>query len=194
MPGNTRNLLLFATLAGAALVTWIFSRVSEESGPARTDAGPFGQGYYLLGATLNGTDDDGRIYYRIVADRVEQSAENEDIVLDGIRVEYVPDTDVRWDISAGRGLADASRNSLRLQSEVRLVYMADPGQDAMLFETNELNFFAEEFFASTDQSVTMYRGEAIVTAENLELNLNTDAWILGTKESDNSNVTLRSSH
>jgi len=194
MSGNTRNVLLFACLASAALVTWILGRVTEESTPGRTDSGPAGQGYYLLGATLNGTDSEGRIYYRIFADRVEQSAEGEDFVLDRMRVEYAPDTDVRWDISAGRGQADASRDSLRLQNEVRLVYAADPGQDEMFFETDELNFFATQFFASTDQFVTLYRGDSIVTAERLELDLNTDAWVLGTKESDDSNVTLRSAY
>jgi LPS export ABC transporter protein LptC len=93
---------------------------------------------------------------------------------------------VRWNISAARGTAHESLDVLELQEEVRLVYAADAGQDETVFETNSLRLVADQFFASTDQPITMRKGRASITATGLELDLETDFWKL---ESD---VAIRS--
>jgi LPS export ABC transporter protein LptC len=186
MTGNTRNLLLFLSLAGAALATWVLARVAEQPNAPTVDPGPSLQGYYLLGATLLGTDDQGQVDYRIIADRVEQQADGEALVLTKMSVEYTPDRDVRWNISAARGTAHESLDVLELQEEVRLVYAADAGQDETVFETSSLRLVADQFFASSDQPITMRKGRASITATGLELDLETDFWKL---ESD---VAIRS--
>ena len=186
MAVNPRNLLLFGILAGTALVTWVVARVAQEPAAPRIDRGPVAQGYYLLGAVMHGTDEDGRVYYRIKAERVEQEADGENFVLERMRVEYLPDTDVHWDISASRGLADLGRESLRLQEDVRLVYAPDADQEQTVIETNDLQIFTDEFLATTDQSVTMRKGRSEFVATGLELNLKTDFWKLG------SDVAIRS--
>jgi LPS export ABC transporter protein LptC len=178
MTGNTRNLLLFVSLAGAALATWVLARITEQTNASTVDSGPSLQGYYLLGATLLGTDDQGQVDYRIVADRVEQQDDGEALVLTKMSVEYTPDTDVRWKISAARGTARESLDLLELQEEVRLVYLADAGQDETVFETSSLQLAADRFFASSDQPITMRKGRANITATGLELNLETDFWKL----------------
>jgi LPS export ABC transporter protein LptC len=179
MTGNTRNLLLFLSLAGAALATWVLARIAEEPALQRVDPGPSPQGYYLLGATLIGTDDNGRIYYRIKAASVEQQASGEEFVLSEMSVEYTPDTDIHWKISATRGTARQNLAMLELQEKVRLVFLPDAGQDEMDFEMNELRLYADEFLATTDQPISMHRDSAELTAMGLNLNLKTDDWSLG---------------
>ena len=188
MAVNTRPLLLFSSLAGAALVTWVLARVAEEPKAQAVDRGPASQGYYLIDAVMHGTDDDGRIYYHIIAERVEQQPDGEDFVLDKMRVQYTPETEVHWAISASRGMADAGLDSLQLQQDVRLVYTADANQDQTIFETDDLRVYAEEFLATTDQTVTMRKGRSEITATGLELNLKTDFWKLG------SDVAIRTAH
>jgi LPS export ABC transporter protein LptC len=191
MAAHTRNLVLFLTLAGAALVTWIFARVAEQPDDSRFDSEVSPQGYYLSRATLLGTDDEGRIVYRVVADRVEQQADGEQFVLSDMRVEYMPDINVRWNIRASRGLALENLEVLDLQEDVRLVYLPDAGQDEIFFEADRLLFDAKDFFASTDLPVTMRRGNAVVTGNSLTLDLNTDAWTLGSTDSETSDVSIR---
>lgn len=176
MAANPRNLLLALILAGGALATWVLTLVSTEQATPTGDQGPAPQGYYLLGAVMQRTDDQGRLAYRILADRVEQEAEGADLVLEKMRVEYTPDSNVRWNVSAARGFADADREALRLTDGVRLVYAPDADQEETVFETSELQL--DEYLASTNQPVTMRRGRLLVTASGLELNLNTDEWKL----------------
>ena len=178
MATNARNLLLFATLAGAALLTWVLARVTEQPSAPSIDPGPSPQGYYLVGARLSFTNDDGQIYYRVRAERVEQQSEDDSFVLDDISVEYLPETDVHWNITAARGLAPASRDILHLQENVRLAYAPDASQEETVFETDELRLYTDEFLATTDQRITMRRGGSEIIATGLELDLETDFWNL----------------
>ena len=186
MAVNPRNLLLLVILAGTALVTWVLARIAQEPDAAIVDQGPAAEGYYLIGAVMHGTDDNGRVYYRIRADRVEQRADGENFVLERMRVEYTPETDVHWNISAARGFADPERASLSLQEDVRLVYLPDSDLEQTVFETDGLQVYTDEFLATTDQRVTMRKGRSEFTATGLELNLKTDFWTLG------SDVAIRS--
>jgi LPS export ABC transporter protein LptC len=187
MAVNPRNLLLTIMLAGGALATWVLARVSGEPEAPIADPGPAPQGNYLLDAVMHRTDDNGRLSHRILADRVEQETEDAEFVLEGMRVEYSPDSNVHWNVSAARGFADADRDALRLTEGVRLVYTTDAGRDETIFETNELHLDAEGRYATTNQLVTMQRGSSVMTATGLELDLNIDEWKL------DSNVTIRAS-
>jgi len=178
MAANARNLLLFTTLVSAALLTWVFARVTDEQAVPSTDSDSSPQSYYLLGALMSFTNDEGQIYYRVRAERVEQQAEDESFVLNDISVEYAPETDVQWSITAARGLASASRDILHLQENVRLAYAPGGSQEETVFETNELRLYPDAFLATTDQTITMSRGGSEVTATGLELNLETDFWKL----------------
>lgn len=187
---NPRNLLLFAMLAGAALMT-LMVRLADEAGPPGVDSEPAPGGYYMLGAVVHVTDDRGEPVYRILAERIEPDAEGDDIVLDGLRVEYTPEADVRWDISAARGLADVDLDTLRLLDGVRLVYAAGVDGDEIVIETNELLLQAKDLYASTTEPVTMRKGRSEGSATSLELDLNTDDWRLGSKGSEGPDVTFR---
>ncbi len=167
-------------------MSWVLSRVAQEPPVTQIDRGPAAEGYYLIDAVMHGTDDDGRTYYRIEAERVDQEAEGESYVLERMRVEYSPDTEVHWNISAALGTADLNRESLHLLEDVRLAYVPDADQEQTVIETRDLHIFTNEFIARTDQSVTMHRGRSEFTATGLELNLKTDFWKLG------ANVAIRS--
>ena len=178
MAVNTRNLLLFVVLAGGALLTWVLAKVTEEAPPPIVDADRTPPGYYLIDAVMNSTDDEGRVAYRILAQRVEQEAEGENFVFDRMGVEYMPDTDVLWDISAERGLADASLNVLHLEKEVQLRYAPRAGQDETVFRMSDLQLYADDFLATTDKTVTGQMGGHALTASGLELDLKNNLWKL----------------
>ena len=178
MAVNPRNLLLFGALGVLALVTWVIARIAEEPAVQRVDSGPSSQGYYLTGAVMHVTDDEGKIYYRIVADRVTQESEEQEIVLDGMRLEYTPDTNVRWRVYAGTGRAHADRDFLNLAEDVRVVYVADDSAEEIVFETDEMSLDADKFLAYSERDVTLHKGNSEMTAAAFELNMQTDTYTL----------------
>jgi LPS export ABC transporter protein LptC/lipopolysaccharide transport protein LptA len=170
----SRNLLLFLALAGAAFLTWFFSR---EPAPEAERAGvrePLPEGYYLLGADLHGTDDEGRTYYHVYAGRVEQRSEDGDIGFSGMRVEYSVDTQVHWSLSASRGVAPASRNLYDLKGDILLTYVDETGQQTASLETSEMRFIPDQFRAVSDVPTQLLTADYRISASGFRLDMKSD--------------------
>jgi len=171
----SRNVLLFLALAGAAFGTWMLSRRPEMPESTAIEVPAPSQGYYLVDAVVHGTDDDGRIFYRIDAKRIEQEQKGEDLLLYDMSVRYAPDTNVRWDISAARGRAPANREFLDLLDAVRLEKGAEGDREPMVFEASELRLYVDEYRASSAGQISLRQGQSETTATGLEIDLESDA-------------------
>ncbi len=96
---NTSLMLLLAIRGGRELD---LRRARPGRSPAaleRRRRAPLG--YYLRGARLLGTDEQGHVAYRILAERLEELPGEERLLLEGVSVEYQPANEVPWVISAG---------------------------------------------------------------------------------------------
>ena len=174
----SRNVLLFLALAGAALATWIVAREPVADTTGTTGRAPPSRSYYLTGAVVHGTDDDGRIYYRIFADRIEQQEKGDDLWLYDLSVRYSPETDVSWEISAARGRASSDRDFIELLDSVRFAGTGHAGDSDTVLETSELQLYLDEFRATSSAQIHMRKGRSAVSAKGLELDLETDDWRL----------------
>jgi LPS export ABC transporter protein LptC len=180
MPVYSRNLLLFCILAGAALLTWVLARNTEQqpTGPPE-DAAAADQGYYLQNAVLFGTDDDGIVEYRLYATRVENPSSDDDFSLEGVRVEYSTDSDIRWSLTAANGIMAQDQGRLDL-NEVRLASTADTDDtaDSVIFETSRLRLDTKLRLASTTAETTVRNGHFEARAVGLQLDLEADTYEL----------------
>jgi len=156
----------------------ILARLTEEPAPVSVDREPLPQGYYMQGAVLHGTDDSGRTFYRIHAERLEQDAASEEFAFDDLRVEYSPDTGISWNVTARLGQTDAERNMLRLENDVLLRHTGDASANETTFRTDDLLLNTRESLASTEATVRMQIGRAELEASGFELDLSNDSWTL----------------
>lgn len=192
MAVHPRNLLLFVLLAGAAFATWMLAREPEAPTETAAASGPVPEGYYMTGAVMQGTDEEGHIYYRLFAERLEQEADNDDLLLEGIRVQYSPETEVRWNIAASNGMAPASRDFFDLLGDVRLEFASRADEEPITFSTSELRFYPEAFRATSSGQIVMRRGRSDIVANGLKLDMNTDDFTLGlTDKQEEFNVRIR---
>jgi LPS export ABC transporter protein LptC len=176
----SRNLLLFLALSGAALATWMLSRVPEPPPLASRESQGAPQGYYLVDATLRETDADGRIRFTIQAQRFEQLPASEDFELEGIRVEYETGPDSRWQLEATSGFMPGDRSYFDLRDvRILLTRSAEDGIDSATFETSELRLDAEKMTASTDKSVKFANSCVERVAEGMTLNLDAGTYAFG---------------
>ena len=97
---NLRNCLIFGSLLGTTLLSWYLSRPATEIEVASEPSERAPLGYYLRDAVLFGTDEHGALLYRIVAEGVEQSTEQQGLELRQVRVEYQEKLDIQWALSA----------------------------------------------------------------------------------------------
>jgi LPS export ABC transporter protein LptC len=169
-----RTISLFVALLGLAILSWIYARPQTTAPGEDRNPTSIGRAYLLRNAVLLGTDDSGRVYYRVFAETVEKSPVNDDLVLDKVRVEYEADTEVQWRLSANQGRATGERNIIDLMQDVRLSSTNPDSSSAMVAETEELRLNVEESTASTEQLVAILHGNTRFEATGFEANLKSD--------------------
>jgi LPS export ABC transporter protein LptC len=138
-------------------------------------------GYYLRGARLLGTDATGHVTYVVLADRVEELPDQEQLELAGVRVEYSPENEIPWLVSATRASAPRSGEYLDLTGDVELRSQPTNGRDATIVQTASLRFEPNEFTAQSDSAVVVQIGAHRLEAVGLRAQLKDDSLQLESK-------------
>jgi LPS export ABC transporter protein LptC len=178
---TVRNSLGVMLLVFAAVASWYLSLpptivpTDEVVGETRP------LGYYLRGARLLGTDANGHVTYVVSADRAEELPDQEQLELAGVRVEYSPENEIPWLVSATSASAPRSGEYLDLTGDVELRSQPSGGRDATLVQTASLRFEPNEFIARSDAGVTVTIGKQRLEAVGLRANLKDDSLQLESK-------------
>lgn len=169
---NWRNAFIALALACAAAATWYWSRPPA---PAQTQA-PTGDGaplgYYLRGARLMGTDEDGRITYTLAADRVDEQPGQERLELTGVTIDYRPETGVSWEVRAARATAPKSGSDLTLSGNVELRNESAAGRPPTVITADSLR--VTEFVAESPAPIEVRIGDDVLRAVGLRVDLKGD--------------------
>jgi LPS export ABC transporter protein LptC len=168
----TRNLLLFLALSGTAIVTWVLARDSEPApaGQSRQQQPP--RGFYSVDAQMQSIDDDGRIVSSVFARRIDQQPESDGFELDGISVEYRPESGSRLDLTADRAFMSPDRSMFDLHN-VQAAFQPPEGGERLTIDTSALRLDAERSLASTSESLIFRLGNSELSAVGLMLELET---------------------
>jgi lipopolysaccharide export system protein LptC len=169
---NTLLLLLLAALAGG---TWLASRAPVPTGPVLESGSERPLGYYLRGARLVGTDETGRVAYRIHAEQLDERPEQELLELTGVDVEYQPADETPWRISAAAATAPKDGSQLDLKGNVELESAPVDGGRPVRIATDALRFFPDTSSVESDETVTIHVGDWRLSAKGLRTHLKGDS-------------------
>ena len=111
-----------------------------------------------------GTDEQGRIAYRILADNLEELPEQQRLKLDGVRIEYLPAGADPWFISATAGTAPKDGSELLLSGAVSLRSEPRDGGKVVVIAGETLRFFPNTSSAESDTPVSIRVGDWHVDA------------------------------
>ena len=171
---NLRNSVWLLVLGSAAVGTWYLSRDSVADLEITRNPGPASLGYYLNGAVLMGTDENGEVLYRIVAERIEENPNEDQLILNEVRVEYRDQSGVPWRIQASRARGPTNRQYLDLTGDVRIEHTSTNPAEATIIETVALRLEPQKYFASTQGPVHFQIGDTRIDAVGLKAYLKDD--------------------
>ena len=149
--------LVLAILAGATgVATW-----------DRLDVGPLVDrlaepaplGYYARGARLAGWDEQGRLTYRIFAERLEEVPGEARLQLTGVNVDYQPMDETEWILMAATATYARDGSQLDLLGNVEVRSMPTEGSRPVTIITDKLVFSPDTSRAETDQKVEIRVGD-----------------------------------
>jgi lipopolysaccharide export system protein LptC len=161
-------------LAVLAAATWLYGRrppTPQRPAPA-SSAQPLG--YYIHGARILGTDDQGRVTYRISADSLEELPGEERLKLDAVHVDYRPADSDAWSISATTASGPKDRSELDLTGNVTLRSEPAAGGDPTIITAESLRFFPESSSVESDAPVSLKVGGWELDAGKLRTHLKGD--------------------
>ena len=160
-------MLVLAILAAA---TWVATWSPQQQTSPTERASEGSLGYYIRGASWSRTDEQGRVTYRIRAERLDELPAEDRLRLEGVTVEYQPAEDTAWAISAANAnaLKDGSRLDLFGNVEVRST-PADGSEPVVTIVTEKLRFLPDVSSVESDEAVQLRVGAWRVDAVGLHL-------------------------
>ena len=168
---SNRHIVGFAALLGLAAASWYLASSLETPAPPVPDSGAVQQGYYLRSARILGTSDSGQLLYEIEAEYAEQRNDDQ-IAFEKVQIQYAPDTNIPWSVSADRALINSIEERLTLSGHV--VAVSNEGFSGAVTEirTDSLELEPANYRAATDERVQIRIGERSLPATGMEALLN----------------------
>jgi lipopolysaccharide export system protein LptC len=167
---STVRVVLLALAAGASGFVMLQNNDPEQE--ENYSPPSLGLAYFIKGAEMSGTGKDGKILYRLRADRAEQSTDNDHIDLTNIALSYEPSADVPWDVFADKGKIPPDGKLVELSGNV-LILSKDPGKSETSIRTTQINLFPDEKLARTNKKVGIMRDGQKVNGTGMEAHLDT---------------------
>jgi len=154
---STVVMLLLALLAAATWVaTW---QPAQPAAATRDDEGASPLGYYVRGARWLGTDEQGRVAYQILAERLDEVPGKDQLRLQGVSVRYHPVDETAWDISAATATAPKDGSQLELSGNVELTSSAPNRSKPTTIVTERMTFWPDSSRAESNDPVRMLYGD-----------------------------------
>ena len=170
-PIQRRELFSLGALTAIAMLTWLWSRQgidNEDPVAAQSAAVP---GYYLRGASILGTDEQGRALFHVQAASAEELPAENRLLLSDVAVRYQPEAQVPWVLTATEGQALLEETYLDLSGEVELTRNGEPDSGPMTIRTSSLRLEPETYDVRTDAPVSLWFGNRRLDAVGLNANL-----------------------
>jgi lipopolysaccharide export system protein LptC len=172
---EVRNTLVMLALAILAAGTWIATWQRQGASPPAEqvdDAEPLG--YYIRGARIVGTDEQGRVAYRVSAERLDESPDEEQLQLTGVNVDYRPAEETAWSISAARAISPRDGSLLDLDGNVEIRSSPTDGSKPLTIFAGNLRFWPDTSSAESDDAVEIRFGDWHLQAIGLRTHLKGD--------------------
>jgi LPS export ABC transporter protein LptC len=175
-PGTlVRNTVVTLLLALVAAALWLATWQRQSTTPAveRTgNAQPLG--YYVHGARMTGTDEQGRVAYRVLAGRLDEVPEENRLQLTDVNIEYHPPEEPAWSISAASASSPKGGSPLDLAGNVEIKSVPTDGSRPRTVTTETLRFWPDTSIAETDARVSFRVGDWHIDGVRLRGNLKED--------------------
>jgi LPS export ABC transporter protein LptC len=157
---SVRNTVVMVVLSILAAATWIATWQRQDVNPLVDRGGATEPlGYYARGARLSGTDEQGRLTYRVFAERLEELPGEERVQLIGVNVDYQPSDDTEWTLMAATAKYARDGSQIDFLGNVEVRSLPAGGSRSVAIFTDKLVFSPDTSSAETDEQVEIRVGD-----------------------------------
>jgi LPS export ABC transporter protein LptC len=155
-----RNTIVMVVLAILAAATWVATWQRLDVSPLVDQVAPTEPlGFYAKGARLSGTDEQGRLTYRVFAERLEELPGEERMQLLGVNVDYQPSDETEWTLMAASAKYARDGSQIDFLGNVEVRSVPVDGSRPVTILTDKLVFSPDTSRAETDEHVEIRVGD-----------------------------------
>lgn len=171
------GLLVAGAISAAIWYAMSGSQGTADAGPADEDA-DHARDFEAQDVEVTQMGPDGRVRYRLEAERVAQSLETGDVRAENLVIHHdppgtTPGGQNRWTVTANEAELPAGTEVLTLSGNVRGRGIPKGRRNPVLFSSPQLSYDVRSLDVTSDAEVTIEWGASRFTSEGFQLNINT---------------------
>ncbi|MCJ7558056.1 MAG: LPS export ABC transporter periplasmic protein LptC [Gammaproteobacteria bacterium] len=168
-----RNLIYFIVLSAAVAASWWLARsLSQDDVIGKSDRSEPKRGFYLRGAVLYGTSEDGSPRYTLKANRIDQNIAEDRFDATTIQLKLNDPDGPPWLVQADQGMIPSDQAFIQLNGSVRA--RRDQPDPTFSLESESMRLLNEERVAQTSDAVIIRYGQQQLTAVGMRAYFNED--------------------
>lgn len=171
MNGKLRNYLigLLAIALIGALGYWNIRPESfMERRTAETDSAI---DFYVIGASTQQFQDDGKLHYEMTADKLEHIRASDVTLVDKPDLQLYRGTDYPWHVRSDKGEVAPEGKQVELIDNVRIA-RTDAKNRPTVITSSRVTVFPDEEYAQTQQAVRIEAANGVTTAQGMKAYMN----------------------
>ncbi|HEY1026119.1 MAG TPA: LPS export ABC transporter periplasmic protein LptC [Pseudomonas sp.] len=171
------NILIFALIAAvvAALGYW---NIAPDSARQPQQAGEDNAvDFYVVGAHTVQYQDDGKIHYRMTADKLEHIKSTDITLIDTPKLDLYRGTEQPWKVTSQRAEVSPGGVEVELIDDVRIARTDAKGRPTVI-TSSRMTVIPDKEYAQTEQAVRIEAANGVTTAQGMKAYLNDGRMIL----------------
>lgn len=177
MPRKILNSLIFGLIAVvvAALGYWNLAPDSARTTQQGGDDNVID--FYVVGARTVQYQDDGKLHYRMTADKLEHVKSTDITLIDMPRLDLYRGTELPWKVTSQRAEVSPGGVEVELIDDVRIA-RTDAKNRPTIITSSRMTVIPDKEYAQTEQAVRIVAANGVTTAQGMKAYLNDGRMIL----------------
>lgn len=177
MPRKILNTLIFALIAVivAALGYWNIAPDSTRQTQQSNDEQAID--FYVIGARSVQYQDDGKLHYRMTADKLEHIKSTDITLIEMPKLDLYRGDELPWNVTSRRAEVSPGGVEVELIDDVRIA-RTDAKNRPTIITSSRMTVIPDKEYAQTEQAVRIVAANGVTTAQGMKAYLNDGRMLL----------------
>lgn len=177
MPRKITNTLILALIAVVVAALGYWNLTPDTDRQARQNANDNVIDFYVVGARAVQFQDDGKLHYRMTADKLEHVKSTDITLIEKPKLDLYRGSELPWNATSQRAEVSPGGIEVELIDDVRIA-RTDAKNRPTIITSSRMTVIPDKEYAQTEQAVRIVAANGVTTAQGMKAYLNDGRMLL----------------
>ena len=177
MPRKITNTLILALIAVVVAALGYWNLTPDTDRQARQNANDNVIDFYVVGARAVQFQDDGKLHYRMTADKLEHVKSTDITLIEKPKLDLYRGSELPWNVTSQRAEVSPGGIEVELIDDVRIA-RTDAKNRPTIITSSRMTVIPDKEYAQTEQAVRIVAANGVTTAQGMKAYLNDGRMLL----------------